>query len=105
MELKKIVLFNKYFDAYEKMLTDRQREVFEYYYHDDLSYQEIADILNISRAAVFDTLKRTTESLSEIENKLGIVSKYDKLINELKLLNIDEVDEILRDFTRGGNYE
>ena len=79
-------------------LIDRSsKEVFKYYYHDDLSYQEIADILKISRSGVYDTLKRTENFLIETEEKLGFVKKYDKLIKELSELNIKEVNEILEE--------
>lgn len=97
MMLEKTIKLNRYFDYYGPLLTDRQKEVFKYYYHDDLSYQEIADILKISRSGVYDTLKRTENFLIDTEEKLGFVKKYDKLIKELSELNIKEVNEILEE--------
>lgn len=105
MSLNKTVRLNNLFDSYEALLTDRQREVFIYYYHEDLSYQEIADILNISRAGVYDTLKRTTEFLEETEKKLGFSEKYDKLLKALADLDDPQVNTILEKFDIGGNYE
>lgn len=103
--LEEIIKLNSYFDVYESLLTERQKEVFIYYYHDDLSYQEIADILKISRAGVYDILKRTRDFLQETENKLQFVLKYDRLYQDLTKLNIKEVDDILINHKRGGNYE
>ena len=35
------------FDVYETLLTDREKEIFKYYYYEDLSLSEIVnDILN-----------------------------------------------------------
>ncbi|HLV50182.1 MAG TPA: sigma factor-like helix-turn-helix DNA-binding protein [Erysipelothrix sp.] len=105
MQLKKTLHYNTLFDIYEKLLTKRQREVYIFYYHEDLSYQEIADILNISKAAVYDTVKRTTDFLEDTEKKLGINDKYVKIISELEKLNDPKVNAILEQFDRGGNYE
>lgn len=105
MLLDKVVKLNNYFDDYGALLTDRQKEIFKLYYHEDLSYQEIADILNISRAGVFDALKRTVEILKDTEEKLGFGTKYDKLFDELRSLNDLKVNEILDNFARGGSYE
>ena len=79
MNIEKTVFLNKLFDYYEKLLTQRQQEVFRYYYQDDLSYQEIADILGISRAAVFDNLNRTSKLLIEYEEKLGLNFAFFKI--------------------------
>lgn len=105
MNFEKIFILNDYYDYYGMLLTERQKEIFKYYYHDDLSYQEIADILGISRAGVYDTLKRTVDLLEETENKLGFVKKYDKLIKDLLALNNDEVNAILEEIDQGGNHE
>ncbi|NLC64237.1 MAG: signal recognition particle [Erysipelothrix sp.] len=104
MSLDKTVFLNNLFDNYEALLTDRQREVYRYYYHDDLSYQEIADLLGISRAGVYDTLKRTVAFLEDTENKLGFTQKYGKMLGELLDLNNPDINKILERYL-GGNYE
>ena len=43
---------NLLIDFYGELLTDRQNEVLSHYYSDDLSMQEIADELGLSRAVV-----------------------------------------------------
>ncbi|QIK70116.1 signal recognition particle [Erysipelothrix sp. HDW6C] len=101
MGVEKAVFLNKLFDYYESLLTERQREVFTYYYHEDLSYQEIADILEISRAAVFDNLNRTTKLLEEYEAKLGMAQTYENLFIQLNALNNDDVNTILETFEKG----
>lgn len=105
MSFSKVVYLNKLFDQYSSLLTKRQQEVFIDYYQEDLSYQEIADALGISRAGVFDTLKRTVSFLENTEKKVGFVEKYDTLISELLALNIKEVNDIIDRLDIGGNNE
>ena len=105
MSFSKVVYLNKLFDQYSSLLTERQQEVFIDYYQEDLSYQEIADSLGISRAGVFDTLKRTVSFLENTEKKVGFVEKYDTLIKELLALNIKEVNDIIDRLDIGGNNE
>ena len=59
-------------DFYGQMLTDKQREVTEFYYNDDLSLAEIADHCHITRQGVRDSIKRAEAQLREYEEKLGL---------------------------------
>ena len=43
---------------YENLLTERQREIIKFYYYEDLSLAEIAENLEISRNAVYDTIRK-----------------------------------------------
>ena len=45
-------------DLYEDLLTEKQREYLDLYYHEDLSLSEISLIKNVSKNAVFDHLKK-----------------------------------------------
>lgn len=81
------VRINWLLDFYGGMLTDRQRNVMEMHYSDDLSLSEIAESLNITRQAVHDSLKRGEKTLNTYEQKLGLVKRYfdvGKRINSLK---------------------
>lgn len=57
------------------MLTDKQREVTEFYYNDDLSLAEIADPAHITRQGVQDSIKRAEAQLREYEEKLGLARR------------------------------
>lgn len=105
MTFEKAIYYNRLYDYYYNLLTDKQREVFTYYFQEDLSYQEIAEILGVSRSAIFDSLKRVLHLLDDYENKLGIASQYQKLFNELYELENEEVNEILKSFDKGGQNE
>lgn len=64
------------FDFYGPLLTERQQDVFEMYFHEDLSLGEVGEELDVSRQAVHDILKRTGTILEELESKLGLVEKH-----------------------------
>ena len=62
-------------DCYGELMTDRQRDVAELYYNDDLSLTEIAQMREITRQAVRDSLRRTEVFLVDTEHKLGMASR------------------------------
>lgn len=87
-------------DFYEALLTDKQNEVLELYYGEDLSLSEIAEDLQISKAAVNDILKRSINQLKSYEDKLGLLKKYESrsIIYEelLNRVSDDSVKELIK---------
>lgn len=75
MELEKTKRVNNLIDLYGVLLTNNQLNILELYYMEDLSLKEIADELNVSRNAVYDSLKRSLVSLEEYEEKLHLLEK------------------------------
>ena len=64
------------FDFYGETLTEKQRELFDLYYNEDLSLSEIAEHAGITRQGVRDSVKRAEHALHEMEDKLGLVARY-----------------------------
>lgn len=86
-DLEKKDYYNMLYDYYKSLLTDKQQSIFESYYEQDYSLSEIAENLNISRNAVWDTLKKVVDKLEEFENKLLLYQydlELDNKLNELK---------------------
>ena len=69
------------FDYYGRMLTDKQKEYLDLRYNQDLSLSEIAEIMCVSRQAVFDNLTRTEALLHRMEENIGCV-KRDMLVRK-----------------------
>lgn len=63
-------------DFYGDLLTEKQREVTEMYYNDDMSLSEIAEIVSITRQGVRDAIKRSEQVMTELESKVGFCAKY-----------------------------
>ena len=57
-------------DLYGKLLTDKQFELLNDYYNNDLSLSEIAENNQITRQAVRDIIKKGEKKLFEYEEKL-----------------------------------
>ncbi|MCL1830639.1 MAG: DNA-binding protein [Oscillospiraceae bacterium] len=73
-------------DIYGPVLTEKQRDVVELYYCEDLSLAEIAEICGITRQGVRDSIKRGEAVILELEEKLGFVKKLQDLYK-----TVDEV--------------
>jgi Uncharacterized protein conserved in bacteria len=73
-------------DFYGPLLTEKQQNVWDLHYQQDLSLAEIADTEHISRQAIYDLLKRTERILAEYEEKLGLVQRF--WIERQKLMEV-----------------
>ena len=83
-------------DFYGEMLTDKQRDVIELYYDEDLSLSEIAETSKITLQGVRDSIKRGEQTLYDLEEKLGLVKKFleiSGIFDEINLLSADIYDE------------
>ena len=75
-------------DYYGGMVTDKQREVVEWYYNEDLSLAEIAEHTGITRQGVRDSIKRAETQLLECEARMGLRSRFETIQQAL-----DEIAE------------
>ena len=67
------------FDFYGETLTEKQRELFDLYYNEDLSLAEIAEHAGITRQGVRDGIKRGEQILQEMEEKLQFAARLSAL--------------------------
>lgn len=74
------------FDFYGEMLTERQKEFYDLYYNEDLSLTEIAENYNMSRQGVRDAIVRAEATLNELEEKTGIIRRFQERTAQLKEL-------------------
>ena len=93
-DLSKAVLL----DFYGVLLTDKQRDVMELYYNQDLSLGEIAENAGITRQGALDSIHRGEGTLQEMEEKLGLYRRYReraKLLEQIKRAakEIDNLNE------------
>lgn len=100
-DLEKKDYYNILYGYYNSLLTSKQQQMFSSYYEEDFSLSEIAEELNVSRNAVWDTLKKVIDKLEEYESKLKLYHKdiiLNNKLNELeKITNEDGrkiIDEI-----------
>ena len=66
-------------DTYSAVLSGRHRELLDYYYNQDLSLAEIAELVGISRQGVRDSIKKAEDELFFLEERLHLLKKMNSL--------------------------
>jgi len=84
---------NRLLDRYEKLLTKKQQQTMQAYFRYNLSLQEIADQLHVSRAAVKDSMKLAQKRLVHYEAMLGCIKQEQTLIETIKNLKLSQADQ------------
>ena len=95
--LEEKVRLNSLYDIYRELLTEKQRDYFEYYFLQDYSLSEIAEILNVSRNAVHMQIKNVITHLENFEDNLQIYSKDKNRQKIFSKINEMELSEELRE--------
>jgi predicted DNA-binding protein YlxM (UPF0122 family) len=101
---------NELLDYYGGLLTPRQQKLCRYYYREDLSLTEIAEIESISKAAVSDTVRKCKTELEHYESVLKCVHAHSLRTAVYSRMKQDAacaeyLNELLETELIGGNYE
>lgn len=62
-------------DDYGALLGDKQRDLLELYYDEDLSLSEIAELKGMTRQGVSDSIRRARVELEQMEAALGLAAR------------------------------
>jgi predicted DNA-binding protein YlxM (UPF0122 family) len=81
-------------DYYGELLTRHQQDILDEYFNEDLSMNEIAENLMISKSAVQDLIKRSLVQLNDYEKTLKLIKK-DRKMNEILEQMKQESNELL----------
>ena len=86
---------------YGGLLTDKQDEMIRLHYDEDMSYGEIAEMFEVSRNAVLDSINKGVKHLENYESALHLVEKdirlhaiLDELTDTADTTVLDKVDQI-----------
>lgn len=95
--LKKQMHVNALLQCYDALLTETQRRIMHYYFFDDYSLSEIAEITEVSRNAVHDTIQKSIKKLEDYESKLHIMAHQEKRLEIIaKITKIACEDTVLQ---------
>jgi len=99
--MQDIMKLSVLFDYYGTVLTQKQADVCDMYFNQNLSLGEISEIMGITRQGVRDCIKKSEKILLGHEEKLGIYKKdlkVSSLIDKIEvLLNESNIDVDLMD--------
>lgn len=94
------VILSMLIQTYGKLLTEKQYQIMDDYYNNDLSLSEIAQNHNITRQAVRDIIKKGEKKLFKYEEKLLFMKrtlntekKIEKVLSELTKIQKDYSDK------------
>ena len=93
--MEEVIYYNNLYDFYGNLLTEKQRQYFEDYYFNNLSFSEMAENYNVSRNAVFKQLHIVIDKLEEYENKLQLFKKKEKLLKVIDKVTDKKLKEEL----------
>ena len=85
-------------DFYGNLLPEKQLDMMEQYYGEDLSLSEIAENEGITRQGVNDLIKRAVAQLKGWEEKCGLcerILKLKELAGEVREGNSSKTEQIL----------
>lgn len=86
---------NSLFDIYKELLTMKEQQAFSEHYIEDLSMQEIADNLNVSKSNIGMIVKRAEQKLIDYETKLHILEKNNKIKEALISRKYNLIEKII----------
>ena len=93
--MDEVVYFNELYDLYGELLTEKQREYFEEYYFNNMSYGEMAEDFDVSRNAAFKQVHIVTDKLIEYEEKLHLLDKKSKMLELIEKIDDKKIKEEL----------
>src|SRR5690606_2863439 len=74
------------FAFYKPLLTEKQQTFLQYYFHEDYTLAEIAEISSISRQAVYEHIKRAQTVLEDYESKLKLFEQHERRMEVISLI-------------------
>ena len=86
-------------DYYGDLLTTHQKQILDDYFNEDLSMNEIAENLSISKSAVQDLIKRSLSQLKNYEKVLKMIDsdqKIREILDEIKNENSEITEKYIR---------
>lgn len=80
------------YDFYHALLTEKQATYIDMYHREDYSLGEISEQMQVSRQAVYDTIRRTEKVLVSYEQKLALYDKFKQRQSLLETLETEVSD-------------
>ena len=94
--MEKYIYYGMLLDFYKKLLNTNSEEIFKLYYEENLTLQEIADNLNVSKSYIGKVIKETEKKLDDLENCFHLYENKKMLENALNIDDLSEIKKIIK---------
>ncbi len=95
--MEKFIYYGNLLEIYHSLLSSNSQRIFSLYYEENLTLQEIADELDVSKSYIGRSIKSTEEKLDSLETKLHIYEHKKLLEKALKCSDVKEIKTILKE--------
>lgn len=99
--MEKFIYYNELYLIYKDLLSEKETDIFDLYYGDNLTMQEIADNKNISKARVGVIIKNVEKKLDTLEKALKVFKIKEELNEVIELSDIKEIKKRLSNIVKG----
>ena len=79
-------------DFYGNLFADKQRDILEMYYQEDMSLAEIASSVGITRQGVYDNIKWGEKEILSMESQLMLMDRFLEISD-----SINKIEEVLKE--------
>lgn len=95
--MKDFVYCGELLNIYRNLLSETNQKYYSLYYEENLSLQEIADLGHVSKSYVGNIISKTSQKLLDYEDKLHLYEKSQKLYQVLKMQDIKQIKNIVKE--------
>lgn len=95
--MEDFVYYGELFNIYGSLLNESNKKYYKFYYEENFTLQEIADLEKVSKSYVGNIINKTSKKLEEYESKLHIYESRKKLNEALLIDDINEIKNIIKD--------
>lgn len=74
-------------DFYGNLFNEKQREILEMYFQEDMSLSEIASVFDMTRQGVYDNIKRGEKEILSLEGKLNLMDTFYEISEFLDIID------------------
>ena len=99
--MEKFFYYNNLYLIYKDLLKENNREVFDLYYGENMTMQEIADLKHVSKSRIGIIIKNVEQKLDNYESILKLNERNTKLKELLEVEDIKKIKEEIENILKG----
>ena len=99
--MEKFFYYNNLYLIYKDLLKENYSEIFDLYYGENMTMQEIADLKKVSKSRIGIIIKNVEQKLDNYESILKLNERNTKLKELLEVEDIKKIKEEIENILKG----